>query len=410
VNIKYKLQSRRGFYIISKSVYLEHLRILHLSHDSLPDWRVEKAALTGLHFGHQVLFAGSEIPKNYNRNIFTKVYEIKWNAKARYGIPIYWQAVRKQFQRILTDARPDIIHAHNIFSAKIASQFGIPFVYDDHEYWSKSSEVLREIEEQNSNNIKQKNSNYFKTKLKRIKRRYTNQHVIKLWTRWERELVTSCPTITVSEQIAHALRRIGNNEGKIFVVPNFPLYSELKDVKRPVKHLELSSVYAGGDSGNKVKYPQKNIDGFTDLFCNHDIGTLSMIGWTGKKSSSPKINYRGFLSRSRMFDEMTNCSIGLIPWKKHWSHVYVSPNKAYEYAHAGLFVMCTSSLKQVTKYLGGNCLTFDNYHDLVHRLNYFRDNLEELYSRRLKIFKFARSRLLWENYENNILRAYQLAE
>ncbi|HEX7179769.1 MAG TPA: glycosyltransferase, partial [Nitrososphaeraceae archaeon] len=355
------------------------------------------------------LFAGGEIPKNYNRNIFSKVYKMKWNAKARCGIPIYWHAVKKQFQRILTDARPDIIHAHNIFSAKLASEYEIPFVYDDHEYWSKSSEVLREIEEQNSNNMTKKNSNYFGIKLRRIKRKYINQHVIKLWKRWERELVGSCPTITVSEQIAHALRLTANNEGKMFVVPNFPLYSEIKDVKSPMRHLELSCVYAGGESGNKVKSPQKNIDGFTDLFCNHDIGTLIIIGWTGKNSCSSEIKYTGFLSRSYMFDEMSNCSIGLIPWKKHWSHAYVSPNKAYEYAHAGLFVMCTSSLKQVTEYLDGNCLTFDNYDDMILRLNYFRDNPEELYSKRLKILKFARSRLLWENYENNILRAYQLS-
>jgi glycosyltransferase involved in cell wall biosynthesis len=385
------------------------LRILHLSHDSIPDWRVEKSALTGLNFGHEVLFAGGQIPKNYNSNIFSKVYEIKWSAKARYGIPIYWHAVRKRFQRILTDARPDIIHAHNIFSAKVASQFEIPLVYDDHEYWSKSSEVLREIEEQNSNNINLKNSNYFRNKLKRIKRRYVNDHVIKLWTRWERELVTSCPTITVSEQIARSLRLITNNKSTIFVVPNFPLYSEVKDLKSPTRHSGLSCVYAGGDSGNKIKSPQKNIDGFTDLFRNHDIGTLTMIGWSAKNSSSSRINYTGYLSRSCMFDEMCKSSIGLIPWKKHWSHAYISPNKAYEYAHAGLFVMCTASLNQVTKYLDHNYLTFDNFNDMILQLSYFIDNPEELYSKRLKIFEFARSKLLWENYEKNIYRAYQLA-
>jgi glycosyltransferase involved in cell wall biosynthesis len=384
------------------------LRILHLSHDSLPDWRVEKSALTGLRFGHQVLFAGKVIPKNYSRNIFSKIYEIKWNARARYGIPIYWHAVRKQLQRILTDARPDIIHAHNIFSAKIASQFEIPFVYDDHEYWSKSSEVLKEIEEQNTNRINEKNSNLIRTRIKRIKRRHINQHVIKLWKRWERELVGYCPTITVSEQIAHELRLTVDNDGKIFVVPNFPLYSEVKHLKRPVKHFALSCVYAGGDGGNKFRSPQKNIGGFTKLFLNHDIGTLTMLGWSGE-NYDPKINYKGFLSRPSMFDEMSNSCIGLIPWKRHWSHDYVSPNKAYEYAHAGLFVMCTSSLKQVIEYLEDNCLPFDNYNDMILQLNYFRDNPEELYYKRLKIFDFARSRLLWENYEDNILRAYQLS-
>ncbi len=383
------------------------MRILHLSHESLPDWRVEKSALTGLHFGHEVLFAGRKFPKNYDCNFFSKTYELEWNTKARYGIPIYWHSVKKQLQRIIGDAKPDIIHAHNIFSGKIVSEFEIPFVYDDHEYWSKSSQVLKEIEDQNSEKIAQINTTYFTTKLRRIKRRYVNQRVTKLWTAWERDLVTSCPTITVSERIADELRLSGNNmNNRIFVVPNFPSFSEVRDFKAPIRHSGLSSVYAGGDSHNKVKYPQKNIDGFTDLFSNHDIGSLTMVGWDGKTSSGVK--YTGFLSRKCMFKEMSKSSVGLIPWKKHWLHVYINPNKAYEYAHAGLFVMLTSSLKQVIDYLEDNCLTFDNYDQMLSHLNYFKDNSSELYSQRLKIFEFARSRLLWENYEKNILRAYQL--
>jgi hypothetical protein len=71
--------------------------------------------------------------------------------------------------------------------------------------------------------------------------------------------------------------------------------------------------------------------------------------------------------------------------------------------------MCTASLNQVTKYLDHNYLTFDNFNDMILQLSYFIDNPEELYSKRLKIFEFARSKLLWENYEKNIYRAYQLA-
>ena len=54
-----------------------------------------------------------------------------------------------------------------------------------------------------------------------------------------------------------------------------------------------------------------------------------------------------------------------IPFKKHWSHSYLSPNKAYEYAHAGLYVMCTSSLTSILETLKGNCSTFEGYETLV---------------------------------------------
>jgi len=88
--------------------------------------------------------------------------------------------------------------------------------------------------------------------------------------------------------------------------------------------------------------------------------------------------------------------------------VFVSPNKAYEYAHAGLLVMCTTSLKPIQQTLKNNCMMFEDYNDLVSQLEYFRDNLHELYKKKLKTFEFARNNLTWERYENNIFRAYQL--
>jgi hypothetical protein len=118
------------------------------------------------------------------------------------------------------------------------------------------------------------------------------------------------------------------------------------------------------------------------------------------------VKYSGLLSRDSIYKEMFTHSIGLIPWRKHWSHSYANPNKAYEYAHAGLFVMCTESLKPVIKTLNEHCTTFEDHTDLISKLAYFRDNLDELFNKRLKIFDYARSSLIWETYEKN--RAYQL--
>lgn len=391
---------------------IPYLKILHLSHEGLPDWRIEKSALTGLRFGHTVLFAGAKISSSYERNTFAKTYEINWNAKARYGVPFYWHSVKKQIDKVLRDTRPDIVHAHNIFSAKMISEFDIPFVYDDHEYWSKSSLILNEIEDQKieGNRSPKSAENLLTRRFKQSSRRQINRHLAKLWTKWEKELISSAPTITVSESIADELRLVGKEmANKVYVVPNFPISSEIKNINIPKRYNKLSSVYAGNDGQNRIKFPQKNIDGFVEVFDIEDIGFLNIVGW-GAKSRSTKIIYKGSLPRHSMFDEMSKHSIGLIPWKKHWSHVYSSPNKAYEYAHAGLFVMCTLSLKPVTKYLQDNCLKFEDYDQMALQLSYFKDNMEELYRKRLRIFEFARSNLLWDNHEKYILRAYDLSE
>jgi glycosyltransferase involved in cell wall biosynthesis len=372
------------------------LRILHLSNEGLPDWRVEKSAISASKRSHEVVFAGKK-PINYNRKIFSKIYEINWTLKARLGIPFYWHSVKKQVERVIKEVRPDIVHAHNIFSAKMISQFGLHFVYDDHEYWSKHSTLLTEMMGKLALAVDLP---------KKLTRNLLYRYAIRLWTKWEKEMVSSNPTITVSDKIAEELRVIGDNADGVFLVPNFPMKYEVKDFEKPRFRTRVSSAYAGSDGFNNEKYSNRDIDGITDIFINRDIGDLTIIGWKAK--AFPKIKYTGFLPRQSMFSEMFKHSIGLIPWKKHCSHVFVSPNKAYEYAHAGLFVMCTSSFKTVPETLKQNCITFEDYNDMASHLEYFKENLEELYNNRLKIFEFARSNLIWENYEKNIFRAYQL--
>jgi glycosyl transferase family 4 len=391
------------------SLVLVNLRILHLSHEGLPDWRVEKSAISASKVGHEVIFAGRKSPVSYDRKIFLKIYEVNWTAKARLGIPFYWRTVKKQIEKLIRDVKPDIVHAHNIFSAKMISEFGVPFVYDDHEYWSRSSRLLIEMAEKLTFRKKTKAdiAKYIAVDLPiHLRRIFINRYAISLWTNWEKELVSSTPTITVSNRIAEELGVIGNNTNRVFVVPNFPMKLEVQALEKPYFHNRLSSVYAGGDGHNQEKYPNRNMDGLTDTFTNYDIGHLTIIGWEGE--SAEKVRYTGFISRQAMYSEMSKHSIGLIPWKKHWSHLFTSPNKPYEYAHAGLFVMCTSCLKPVSETLKENCFTFENYNDLVSQLEYFKENLDELYNKRLKIFEFARNNLIWENYEKNIFSAYHL--
>ena len=375
------------------------MKILHLSDEGLPDWRIEKSAISASNLGYEIFFAGND-SINYHNKIFSKIYEIKWTAKARYGISTHWHYVKKEIRKVVEEIKPDIVHAHNVCSAKMMSEFGLPFIYDDHEYWSQYSRLKSEMGDKLCWKDKSP-ANVVKTLAKRI---ITNQHALRLWTSWEKDVVSSAPTITVADIIVKELKGIGGTD-KVFVVPNYPMKFEVEKLK-PRLHNNLSSVYAGSD-GSLRKSPYRNIDGLPDIFTNRDIGELVIIGWD-EKSSSPRIKYTGFLSRQDMFEEMSKHSIGLIPWKRHWAHYFVSPNKAYEYAHVGLFVMCTSSIIPVRETLKDICATFEDYSDLSSQLEYFKENLDVLYKKRLRTFEFARNNLVWENYEKNIFHAYQL--
>jgi len=378
------------------------MRILHLSDDGLPDWRVEKSALTAKKAGHEVFFGG-RLNNDAKSTIFSEIHRINWTAGAMVGIPYYYHRVKKQIEKLVKQLGPDIIHSHNIGSAKISHDLGLPAVFDDHEYFRMLSRVNAEnIHLQNTTNLK---SGFDRVK-QNMKLSFISRQSISNWTNWEKELVLSVPTITVSEQIANELREVGDGKTKeIIVVPNFPLETEIS-FKEPQAHGHLSSVYAGGDSKHK-RVTNRDISGLTNLFADNDIGNLTIIGWEHAESSE-KYMATGFLPRDKMFSEMIRNSIGLIPWKKHWSHPFLNPNKAYEYAHAGLFVMLTSDLRSVASTLEDNCLTFEDYDDLASKLEYFRSNTDELYEKRLKIFNYARKNLFWEKHEQKIMDAYKL--
>ncbi|TLX88407.1 MAG: glycosyltransferase family 4 protein [Thaumarchaeota archaeon] len=376
------------------------MRILHLSDDGLPDWRVEKSALTGKKNGHDVFFGG-RLNSNSHSTAFSEKYPVKWNAAAMIGIPYYYHGVKKQIERLVKLVRPDIVHSHNIGSAKVSHDLGLPFVFDDHEYFRMLSLV-------NAENLKIHDSTYqysgIGSIIHRIKLGFISHRSVSNWTSWERDLVSSVPTITVSEQIAHDFRKMRAGSTKdIFVIPNFPLQVETTEFSEPQPHEKLSCVYAGGDS----KYKQatnRDICGLPNLFMSRDIGNLTIIGW--KEETSEKFKATGFLPREKMFYEMIQNSIGLIPWKKHWSHPFLNPNKAYEYAHAGLSIMVTSDLRSVIHTLEDNCLTFEDYDDLALKLQNIKTNMDGLYKKRLNIFNYARSNLIWEKYERNIISAY----
>ena len=374
------------------------MRILHLSHNGLPDWRIEKSAMTACKNGHEAFFAGQKPQEGYKSSTFSKIREVNWMVGlkidnvsiAMLGIPYYWDLIKKQVKRVVEELRPDIIHAHNIYSAKMASELRLPFIYDDHEYWSKHTALIRRRRKKSAS-------------LKNLAKKLGRYYVARLYPTWENEIVSSVPVITVSQEIINDFNKMYHSKC-LFLVPNYPTLNEVRDFQGPHEQSELVSIYAGADNLDDMT-PHRNIHGFPELFELNDVGNLVMIGPKGHPS--PRVSYTGFLKRDEMYSEMAGASIGILPWSSHWFHKYSNPNKAYEYAHAGLFVMCTSSFASVSNTLRENCATFDDYGQLAAQLGGMKNDMDELYNKRLKIFEFARSKLTWENNEKNILAAYQ---
>ena len=380
------------------------MKVLHVSHAGLPDWRIEKSATTGLKYGYRVFFAGESPSNSYNDSkIFEKSYILSW-PKTNYpkvqlvpyillGKTSVWNSVKKQIKKILEELRPDIVHAHNVLSAKVISEFDVPMVYDDHEYWSIY------VKRRFKSKIIDKNKKFLKNKI----RNFAYNRLIKIWSKWESDIVSKYPTIATSKTTINEMEEKYSKE--IFLLPNFPMKTETSLPQPLVFHDDLNSVYAG------IEWPKgilahRNITGLDRVFNENNIGKLILIGRMNIQSSE-KVIYKGLLSRIDMYDEMAKCSIGLLAQRKIISHKYISPNKSFEYAHAGLHVVSTSGFSDVIDTLHNNCTIIEDYNDLVAHLSYFRDNKDELYKKRIKIYNFAKENLIWEKYDKNIIEAYK---
>ncbi len=367
------------------------MKILHLSHQSLPDKRVERAAFTGVKHGHKCFFVG--LPPIDTRsliagNLFEDVFSILWVWENKLHLPYFWGKLKKQFKYLLKTIDPDIVHAHDVFAAKLCHEMKIPFIFDSHELWSPKASLKI---------VKKGRESLW------LKRLVSTKYGLYLWDRWQKQIVKDAPTITVSQTIADELKEEGGK--KVFWVPNFPLAREIAAMKFQKKYEGFSCVYIGDDLS--VNAPHRNVTYLLSAFHNIN-GTLTIIGDEGFVPRSPKIKSLGFLPHDKMMNELTRYHVGLLPWLPHPYHCCCLPNKPIEYAHAGLPTVVTSSLKNVIEVLTTKyCVTFDGFLNTLRRvLSELKKSWDTAWSE--EIVAYAKENLIWEKHEREILEAYSL--
>lgn len=380
---------------------MSRLKILHLNDGDLDDPRIVNSAITGKKAGYDVFFCGTNKSVPLNTDAFKEILKIDFVRKAKFAKPLAsflnnwpWypypreaRILERQLKSVISQIRPDLIHAHNIFAGRYASSLGIPMVLDDHELYSV--EVRAEYDK--ATGVKTK----VKAKLKG-----------KQWAAFEHKLGRKHPIITVSEGIADHHRQYCQN---VFVVPNYPRLNEMKSINlNKATNGKVQSVYLGRD-------PVLNPSSFRDISHLHvifsdrkHVGNLARIGVAGP--TTPTIKSFGLV---RMVDAyrimQEQCHIGLVPWRRHWFHKYCVPNKVYEYAHCGLWLITIDDLHPVINDFGSLCDTFGNYEELGSLLEYYNTHTDELNEKRLRSLKHAQTNLVWEKVEHKILEAYRTA-
>lgn len=361
------------------------LRILHVSDTPLPDARIEKMACSTAKREAKLYFAGP--PSNRSalpETGFERLFILNWSPKARVHLPLYWRTVKSPFKRLVESLKPDLLHAHNIFAARLCYELGSRMVYDDHECWPLELKALRKYSS--------------KTGL-------INVYLSYLASKWSKAIIDEVPVIVASPTVAQEY----NQYGKAFLVPNFPNEFEVSLMGSQAKpHGTLSCVIVGMDFPALI--PFRDTSGLLDIFSNTELARITLIGPSRSLINNPRIRSLGYLSHVEMLRELCRHHVGIIPWRPHWFHKYCNPNKAYQYAHAGLAVIVPYTMQPVIEALGRDlCLTFRDFQELAELLKDLSRDVKYVLKLGRETMEHARERLVWELYEDTIREAYEAA-
>ena len=359
--------------------------ILHISHGGLPDPRIERLAKLSQEYSKSYFFGSTERGKLLYEDAFVEVVQSKaFKTMANIGLPFYFQQLMKEFIDIVNRIRPDVVYAHNVIAGKLAHELGIPYIYDDHEYWSRQT-MLRRMR--------------VKSPIVRMKNAARYFWIPRVYRKWEREILNSAASVvTVSEAIAREHRRHARN---CDVIPNFPFKKEIGELAKPQIHTGTPrSICLAADFGGFLehRFPGNNRE-----IWEKEGGIF--IDWVGREPPSTWkwIKHREWIHPSKLLDVLTNeYQFGLIPWTDFWYHRYSFPNKAATYSHSGLIFVLNHDFYSINDFLPeGSFLTYKTEREFLEVIRSIKKMTpEEILAKRIDLQNWAKTTMLMDNYSS----------
>ena len=369
------------------------MKILHFSDAGLPDTRVERSALFSKQQGWAVVFAGGRQPQKQIFGAFDTIHYRYWKPSEKTGFPGTLHQVRGWLKRLIQNEGPDVIHAHDIFAAKVARDVGHPFVYDDHEIWGSR------ISYQGSQVMKRN-----RTPL----RRTATWFAIRNWRKWESEIFRAAPIITVSEEIAKLYKRIQPNS---FAIPNLPVREEVELIP-PNKNID-DAFRIGYVSRHRLPLAQRWDTVALTLWLQHRFNaTLVFIG--PKIIETEEVENHGFVSHKEMLQILSTCDIALMG-QMTILPVYSYENRFALFLHAGLKTIVPDSKINEVKFCNkhkvgwswGSASTL--LATLRQQVSEYQKDIDGWNQDKTRVRSIAQKHLLWNYYEDRLREAYETA-
>lgn len=369
------------------------MKILHFSDSGLPDIRVERAALFANSKGWDVVFAGGRPINGQVFNVFKKTHYRHWRPSEKTGFPRSLRKLQQWLGHLISEEEPDLIHAHDIFAGKVASEVGHPFIYDDHEIWGSRITLL------GARVLKRD-----RTLLRQLAVKYAMRN----WRKWEPEILRVAPCITVNDEIAKFYQKI---QPQTFVIPNVPAPQEIAMIP-PNRNRDDTFRVAYISRDNLPMNQRRDAEALRVWLDNRFGATLVFVGH--KAIETEEIENHGFVSHQQLLNIIADCDIALMGQKSPVP-VYSYQNRFALYLHSGLRTIVPDSKIVEVKFckehnVGWSWNSANDLKILIKKLadEYWAD-IPGWNQEKSRVRKIAQKTLSWAHYENQLEQAYEAA-
>jgi glycosyltransferase involved in cell wall biosynthesis len=366
------------------------MKILHFSDCGLPDIRVERAALAATENGWEVVFAGGRPVTGQIFNVFKQTRYRHWKPIEKTGFPTSLRGLQNWLKHLIRKEEPDLIHAHDLFAAKVAMDVGYPFVFDDHEIWGPR------ITRQGSRVLKRERTRF---------RRLATWYAILNWRKWEPKILRSAPCITVSEEIAELYRDIQPNT---FAIPNVPSSLEVNMI--PTNRNIDDEFRIAYISRHDLPLGQRRDTEALRVWLEHRFDAkLVFVGPTVIETE--EVENHGFVSHQEMLRIITDCDIALMGQKTALP-VHSYQNRFPLFLHAGLKTIVPKNKITARKFCDQHKVgwTWDSAQKLKvlipKLLREYSDNVSKWNKEKTRVRRIANKFLLWKYFEKQLERVY----
>lgn len=162
-----------------------------------------------------------------------------------------------------------------------------------------------------------------------------------IYTSYEKRAMKSVSAVVGATD--HIAEKFKSLHPEVIALRNYPLLSELPDEPDSTAR-KRQAVYVGGIS--RVRCAEEMIDmlDHTDipLQLGGGFSPKTLEGELKTKSGWGKVNYRGYVGRSDIWQLYNECMVGLVLFKPEPNHLEALPNKMFEYMMASMPVVVSN--------------------------------------------------------------------